>query len=282
MVSKRAYMFVDESGVASLNRKSDLFLLGIVIIDKVDFEIVEGYLRLLKRKYFKDDHVTLHANEIFEKNDKYPSLSTAKKMNSFLGDLAHFLTVVPYSVRFYSIDKPSMLKELNYTPAPKKKVKDISIDLPYERASIKAIHDFAMMLEEQNKTGEIVIESRLFSDAKFVSYFDSARQKLMKGNVINPKADITLKRVTSLSIANKMQINGGLEIADLCCYIQYRILNGDPDNRLAISITKLESLAGVIKKHTFSLNKGVRSLVVTVIMTLSTRCRRISLMHMQQ
>lgn len=260
-------MFVDESGVSSLNFKSDLFLLGCVIIDKEDFEIVEGYLRLLKRKHFEDDFITLHANEIFEKQKdgkggKYPSLGTTKKMASFLGDLSHFLAVVPYSIRYYSVDKPSVLKELGYTPAPKKKSKEVNIDLPYERASVKAINDFAIFLDEQNKVGEIVIESRLFSDAKFVSYFDAARNELGKGNIRNDKAKTTRKRVTSLSIANKMQINSGLEIADLCCYIQYRMQNKDPDNRLVVPLSKLSNLAGVIKKHAFSIEGGASTLVV--------------------
>lgn len=264
MRASRAYMFVDESGNSSLNRKTDLFLLGTVIIDKNDFEIVEGYMRLLKRRYFDDDFKLLHANEIFEDTKvKYPELM-GRKMNSFLGDLNHFLTVVPYLTRMYSINKPGILKELGYTPAPKKKEGGVNIDLPYERTSTRAIHDFAQYLLEEKKTGEIVIESRLFSDAKFVSYFDSARQEFKKGSSPDPRAKLTRQQVTSLSISNKLQGNGGLEIADLCCYIQYRMINGDPDNRLSIPMSKLQALSGVIKKHAYKTGKGVKSLVVSL------------------
>lgn len=258
------YMFVDESGIASLNKKTGMFMLGTIIIEKSDFTIVEGYLRLLKRKYFGNDFKALHANELFESTQKsYPELQ-GTKMNSFFGDLAHFLTAVPYEARMYAVDKNRIINSLNYIPAPKRKVTGINIDMPYEIASVEAIKDFANYLKNKKQTGEIVIESRLFSDAKFVSYFDIARQEKKKGNIVDPNAKTTREYVTSLSISNKKQGNGGLEIADLCCYVEYRRLNGDPAKRLSVRMNKLEALSGVIKKHAYETDNGVKSIVINL------------------
>ena len=254
MQTARSYMFVDESGDSSLNRQTDLFLLGTVLIDKNDFDIVEGYLRLLKRRHFGDDYTLLHAVRLFETPGKdYPSIASKRKMNSFIGDLIHFFTVVPYAARMYAVNKPRLLKDLNYQPAPRKKVAGLNIDLPYERTSIRAIHDFAKLLETSDKTGEIVIESRLSKDTKFVGYFDTARQDQKKGSdEPDALAVTTRERVTSLSIANKLQGSAGLEIVDLCCYIEYRRLTGDPDNRLSVPMEALTTLSGVIKKHAYT------------------------------
>jgi len=256
------FMFIDESGVSSLNRKSDLFLLSSVIINKEDFEIVEGYIRLLKRRFLTDDYTNLHANELFETPDtSYPMLK-GKKLNGFLVALQHVLSETPYNVRVYSVDKTKLCTDLGYTPVPKKKSTTINLDMPYEIAATNAIRDFTRFLVERDASGEIIIESRLFSDAQFVSYFDSTRQHLKKGSVEDDLATEVKDRVTSLVIANKKQLNGGLEIADLCGYVEYRRLTGDPDSRLKVPMTALTAIHGVIKKHTYSIESGVKSMVI--------------------
>lgn len=258
-------MFIDESGTANLNFKSDVFILSTVLIRKDDFEIVEGMLRLVKRKHFGDDFRNLHANELFESVTKsYPELVSDKQISSFLGDLGHVLQYAPYEVRTYAVDKTKIYKELGYVPAPKKKPKDINLDLPYERASLKAIEDFTNYLVRQDTTGEIIIESRLFSDSKFVSYFDDTRQYLKKGGQEAALARETNKRVTSLVISNKQQNSTGLEVADLCAYVSYRNKIGDPGKKIGLPPRHLTTLLGTIKKHTYENGAGVKSFTISV------------------
>ena len=71
------YMFIDESGDASLNNKGRFFFLSTVIISRSDFEIIQGYMKLLKRRFFMDDFKILHAS-IWTPVSKIPPNSYAK------------------------------------------------------------------------------------------------------------------------------------------------------------------------------------------------------------
>jgi hypothetical protein len=66
------------------------------------------------------------------------------------------------------------------------------------------------------------------------------------------------------NVANKKQLNGGLEIADLCGYVEYRRLTGDLGSRLKVPMSAIDTLHGVIKKHTYSIEEGAKSLVIKV------------------
>lgn len=265
MTDDRVLMFIDESGTANLNFKSDLFVLSTVLINKKDYHIIEGMLGLVKRRHFHNDFKNLHANELFESpKTSYPELKTDKQLNSFLGDLCHVLQYAPYLVRSYAVDKTRLYKVLNYTPAPKRKPKGINLDMPYELSSVQAIEDFTRYLIKELAQGEIIIESRLFSDTKFVSYFDSTRQYLKKGSVQAKLAKDTNQRVTSLVISNKQQKSAGLELADLVAYVVYRQKTGDPGRKVVLPPRHLATLHGIIKKHTYANDKGVKSLVYNV------------------
>ena len=95
--------------------------------------------------------------------------------------------------------------------------------------------------------GEIVIESRLHHDGKFVSYFDNARKVNLPGGLPNPLHSAVKDRIPSLFIATKSSNNGGLELADIAAYISYRTIIGDPSKKLKVDAQRINELFGAIK-----------------------------------
>lgn len=247
------YMFIDESGDASLNNKGKDFFLSTVIIKQDDFEIIKGYMKLLKRRFFDDDYKILHATDLFERPyEKYRKLCVPKNsINAFIRELQSMLKTVPYHSAVYRVDKDALRKKLGYLPAKGRKSKTINLDLPYEMASMEAIFDFTKFLKSQKSTGEITIESRLHKDSNFVSYFDNTRKDKLPGGKPNPAFADVRKSIPSLFISNKDSGNSGLELVDLVSYITYRKTVGDPYNHMKIEKANVDVLYAAIVKSAY-------------------------------
>lgn len=245
------YLFIDESGDASLNNLGKDFLLTAVIIERGDFDIIQGYMRLLKRNFLQDDYKVIHTTDLFERPyQKYRRLYSGrnKRMNAFMHELRGVLDTIPFQSCVYHIDKNKLRSKLGYKPAKGRKSTSLNIDLPYEIAATQAIFDFTDFLKKKKSTGEIVIESRMHKDSKFVNYFDNARKASLPGGAPNMKYKDVLKSIPSLFILNKDAGNIGLEIADIVSYITYRTIVGDPWNRIKLSPGRITELFSVIKK----------------------------------
>lgn len=251
--NKTYLMFIDESGESSLNHVAKYFVLGTVVIRKDDSSIIEGYLRLLKRKFLNDDLKNIHATDLFERPYScYRKLFRPQnRINAFVNQLSNILLNVPYKVGLYFVDKDKLRKRLGYIPKIGRKPIGFNIDLPYELCTLESIKDFTKLLIANRALGEIIIESRLNKDSAFVGYFDIARRRQSKGGVINPLSEETKDRINSLVIANKRTVNGGLEIADLCSYAAYRYLLGDPGRVLKINLAHIKGLFSSIRKNVY-------------------------------
>lgn len=253
MVFGEYYLYIDESGSSNLNHSGRYFVLSTVIIGKYDFEIIEGYLRLLKRKYLNDELKVIHMTDLFERPySKYRKLLKPKKrINEFIKDLQSTIKTIPYLVGLYVVDKDVMRRKLSYTAGPRKRPASINLDKPYELCASEAIKDFTEFLISEKSRGEIIVESRLGEDVNFVKYFQEARKTKLRGGVINPLAKDVMQRINSLLIANKRIVNGGLEIADICSYATYRKLIGDPHRNLKVSVSFLNSISKIIRKQVY-------------------------------
>lgn len=251
-------LFVDESGDSNLNHPGKYFVLSAVLIKKSDFEIIEGYLRLLKRKFLGDDRKIIHTTDLFERPYvQYRKLYKPKyKVNQFIKELEGVLKNIPYQVGLYFVNKEIMRSKLSYIPAPKKRPTTINLDLPYEKCSLEAINDFTKFLVNHKVSGEIIIESRFSEDSNFVKYFDIARKVQLPGGIINPLAKEVMQRINTIVIGNKRMLNGGLEIADICSYTTYRSLVGDPKFNLKVDKRRLSCLQNVIGKNIYV--RGIR------------------------
>jgi hypothetical protein len=243
------YMFIDESGESSLNHKGRYFILAAIIIDQQDFEFIQGYLRILKRKYFLDDFKVLHTTDLFERPyQKYRRLIKPRdNSNKFINRLQQILMTIPCHTCVYQVDKDQARTKYGYKPAKWRKSSVINVDLPYEVAATRAILDFEKFLTTRKATGEIVIESRLNKDRYFVEYFDNTRKPRFPGGIANPRHRHVMDSIPSLFISNKGAGNVGLELADVVAYVAYRRASGDSQQMMKLSMNHVNNLHSAIK-----------------------------------
>ncbi len=246
-------LFIDESGVASLNHKGEVFVLSCILIKNDDIPIIQGYFKLLKREYFKNDCKTIHCTDLFERTyQAYRKLQVpVDRRNSFIARVVDTLKIVPFKSSIYYINKDRLRTKLRYKPYAGKKTTTFNFDLPYELLARQAILDFSLFLEKKKTTGEIIIESRQFNDQLFVGYFDNARKSKLKGNSTNPYAECARKRINSLSIANKNYSHTGLELADMGAYTMYRKKAGDSLHRMKLNIGFSNTINTVFKEKSY-------------------------------
>lgn len=249
-------LFIDESGVASLNHKGEFFVLSCILIKNEDIPIIQGYFKLLKREYFKNECKTIHCTDLFERTyQTYRKLQVpVDRRHSFVTRVEDTLKIVPFNSAIYFINKNQLRSKLNYKPYAGKKTSTFNFDLPYELLVKQAILDFSLFLEKKKTTGEIIIESRQFNDQLFVGYFDNARKSRLKGNSINPYAESARKRINSLSIANKNYSHTGLELADMGAYTMYRRKMGDTLHRMKLNIGFANTIHTIFKDKSYVQN----------------------------
>lgn len=262
---KSFYMFVDESGVSHLNHSGQFFVLATIIIEKTDFEIIEGYLRLLKRKYFNNDLLNLHATDLYERPyQKYRKIIRPRnRINAFVMDLHSLLLTIPFESGIYTVDKNIIRNQISYSPGVRKQPPPgVDLNLPYQKCTMKAFFDFAQFLSSKKAQGEITVESRFKSDSEFVKYFDLARSNPLPGNIPNQLATDVKERINSLTISNKKVVDGGLEIADLCAYCAYRKLTGDPYNQLKTNMTMVTLPLDAITKKSYLRDQNNRKIKI--------------------
>ncbi|MBU1200563.1 DUF3800 domain-containing protein [Patescibacteria group bacterium] len=251
-------LFIDESGESNLNHKGRYFILSSILIAESDFQIIQGYMRLIKRKYLDDDLKNIHTTDLFERTYmKYRKLiKPTKRLLSFLDQLFMIVKNTPFSTGLYYVDKDQLRLTLKYVPAKNRKPHAIDLNLPYEMASLQAFFDFSDYLAKEKATGEIIVESRLHNDGDFVGYFDLARKKVLPGGVVNSRANTVKENINSLTISNKRVVNSGLELADMAGYSVYRKFNGDPFNKINTEIGQVLKFTTIFKKKSYLTNKS--------------------------
>ena len=148
-------LFIDESGVASLNHRGKVFILSCVIIKNSDIPIIQGYFQLLKREYFRNECKGIHCTDLFERTyKKYRKLMVPQdRRNSFLTRIEDTLKIVPFQSAIYYIDKDKLRNKIGYKPYGGKKSTTINYDLPYELVSRNALIDFSCFLASKKSSG---------------------------------------------------------------------------------------------------------------------------------
>ncbi len=254
MENNNAYtLFIDESGVGNLNHPGRYFVLSCILIKNEDIPTIEGSLGLSKQEYLKDKKKNIHTTDLFERTYlKYRRLIKPRsRSNAFFQHLTEEIKILPFKTALYLIDKNSLRAKLSYRPYRGKHSSSINPDLPYELAGRNAILDFVYFLKKKHSFGEIIIESRQFSDQLFVSYFDDIRKMTFPGKVKNPYFKDTRERINSLTISNKDYLHAGLEIADIGAYTAYRKSAGDMFNKTHGKISFSNAIYNVMKKKSY-------------------------------
>lgn len=224
---------IDENGIPNLNNISagnEWFTITGVLLNKDQFVFLKDEVTKLKFKYwkegvFKNKRVVLHSRDIRKKIGPFnPKLIDYE---GFTSDLQLTLKKMEYQIFSSSINRKAHISQYA-RPYP---VYNFCLEFILER--------FAMYLENYNKKGLVVVESRGAKENRVLlrsaisvidngnRFMDSKKFNGIKGVYFNPKRTI-----------NKKMSFPQLEIADLVGYEIYKYIRDDEKSFLFKELEK--------------------------------------------
>ncbi|KKS32056.1 MAG: hypothetical protein UU93_C0011G0017 [Candidatus Amesbacteria bacterium GW2011_GWA2_42_12] len=196
---------LDESGKASFNHPSKLFILsGVVIPEKLKTK-VDSQMRKIKKKFFGNEEVVLHGRDMARAGSQFVALSDAKVAGLFWSEFVSIVNNPEISLYFVVTDK-TKAKSANW------QFKTI-----LERSYLRILSEFARNLKTTDHCGRIINES----DSEQDPYLIYAHNRLQSndtgdGGVSGKEYQ---KMVTSLSLVNKTNHDVDLQIADTVAFV---------------------------------------------------------------
>jgi len=192
---------LDESGKASQNHASKSFVLSGLIIPEDFKEDLDLQIRILKKKHLGDEEIILHSRDMLRKKGLFSDWSSnSEKEISF------------WSEYIALIDNPKIV--LAIVVADKEKAKKLGWnDIAILRRSYRAVLEgFAINHLDENTGGKIIAESEPYQD----KYLLEAHNRLQGMGV--PSIGLSpveyRKKLTSLSLVNKANLDVDVQIAD--------------------------------------------------------------------
>jgi hypothetical protein len=228
-------LFIDESGKSKLSDIGDRFLLSGVIIEKGLHRSLSDFMLSLKSKNNIPIDANIHAYDLFEKEEIKNIKLSKKGIDYFFEHFIHLVRGTEMKCVLYEVDKKPLVEKV------KKKAKSLSIaekvifkyiqsknchDILYEILTAKIILQFGKFLEENDATGEIIVESRRQDDEAVLRGFMLATEGsyYIKNKNIKNNCDSAFNRITSLSFQNKKGLSFGLELADMFAWAKWNSL----------------------------------------------------------
>ena len=105
MVNNYKILSIDESGKASFEHASKLFILSAVLI-KEDFRPkLDVKIRRLKKKFFKDENIVFHSRDMSRKKGQFSLLRDSKNEILFWSEFISILNSDEISFIFVITDK---------------------------------------------------------------------------------------------------------------------------------------------------------------------------------
>lgn len=174
---------IDESGKASYNHKSELFILsGIITPEKLKPKF-DKLTRKLKKKYFKDEEIVFHSRDMYRRKGPFAILQDPKREMEFWTEFISILDDPEIGTMFIIVDKQ------------KAKHKGWQEQTILKRSYQKILEDFADKQLKLGVNGKIITESDPSQD-----FYMSAQEYRQK--------------ITSLSLVNKRNLDIDVQIAD--------------------------------------------------------------------
>lgn len=218
---------IDETGKASYDHESKLFVLsGVVIPEKLKPKI-DHKMRLLKKKFFGDEEIVFHARDMTRKKGPFSILKEGKRELQFWSEFISLANNPDISFFFVTTDK--------------KKAQTASWQLQtiLRRSYLKILADFTHHLKTSNYCGKIIVESDPDQDT-FLIYAHNRMQAEGTGDGSVTGTEYK-KMVTSLSLVNKSNQDIDVQLADamaLIAGLKYELTIQNKPRRL----TKIEAM----------------------------------------
>lgn len=183
---------IDESGSASYNHQSKLFVLSGVLI-KGDFKLyLDNKIRKLKKKFLKNEEIVFHSRDMARKKGPFVIFQDKKIETAFWSEFVSILNNPKISLIFIIANKQKA-KKLDWQP------KTI-----LQKSYFRLLELFLIQLTKDKNRGRIVSESDPYKD-KLLIHAHTALQS----------QNLTYRnRVTSLCLVTKLNQDSDVQIAD--------------------------------------------------------------------
>jgi len=219
---------LDESGKASYNHQSELFILsGIVTPEKFKTKL-DSKMRNLKKKYFQNEEIIFHSRDMSRRKGPF---SLLRDPNIEVAFWSEFISIV---------NNPEI--SLYFVIADKKNAKDKGWQAKtiLKRTYLKMLEEFAKRLVRYDNNGKIIAESDPSQDL-FLIYAHNRMQGMGSTDGIVSAIEYR-RRITSLSLVNKSNMDADIQIADGLAVIAGTIykLNSLTDHKMLSDIEKMK------------------------------------------
>jgi hypothetical protein len=226
-MNKHKTLFIDESGKASLNHKSDYFIISACSIETNKLLDIRNIANNIIYKYwgtknsyskkFKCKKISFHSLDIAMFKGCFSILKNPKINKSFWKDLS-FQLICRRDITYYVALTDKTKLKIN---SPDIKKKTILL-----RSYKKILDEFIRQLIKKNDTGEIIAESTYDQDINLVAALNTLQRNSKR---LYGDSQIANQTITSLSLVNKNDGEIGTEITDLIAWTginKYLIDNG--------------------------------------------------------
>lgn len=238
---------IDETGKASMRHKSKNFVLSGIIIPEDFKSSLRKSMRKLKKKHFNDSDIVFHCRDMIRKKGPFSCLrQDAKKEAQFWSEFTTILNAKEISLAFVITDKKKAVK-LGWN--------EITI---LRRAYHKILEEFVKNHLNKNTNGKIIVESDPYQD----KYLIEANARLQGIGI--PSVGINgsdyRKKITSLSLVNKLNLDDDIQIADnlaLMADMIYKIKMGQ-----LRKLTQAEKMMKKLIDRKMSKNLGIFEVLV--------------------
>jgi len=191
---------LDESGKASYDHKSPLFILsGIVIPEKFKPKL-DKLMRKLKKKYFKDEEIVFHSRDMYRKKGPFAILQDPKQQLVFWTEFISIVSDPEISMMFIIVDKQK---------ARHKGWNHIAI---LRKAYLKILEDFANKQLKSGVNGKIIVESDPSQDFYLIEAHNLIQARGTSDDTMSARE--YRQKITSLSLVNKSNLDIDIQIAD--------------------------------------------------------------------
>lgn len=191
---------LDESGKASYDHKSELFVLsGIVIPEKFKSKL-DKLTRKLKRRYFKNEEIVFHSRDMYRRKGPFAILQDYKKELAFWSEYLAIADDLDVSVMFIIVDKQ------------KARHKGWNQKAILKRSYLKMLEEFASKHLKLGVNGKIIVESDPSQDFYLIAAHNRIQGMGTSDNAMS--AQEYRQRITSLSLVNKANLDIDIQMAD--------------------------------------------------------------------
>lgn len=218
MTQQRIYkiLSIDESGKASYEHHSSLFILSGILISENFRPKLDTKIRNLKKKFFKDEEVVFHSRDMSRKKGPFAILREVKIETNFWAELISILND-PEILMIFIISDKNKAKKIGWQP------KTI-----LKRSYLRLLELFHIQLNKDQSKGKIIAESDSSQDTYLIEAHSTQQSQNQNYR----------QSITSLCLVQKSNLDSDIQMADALAPIAGMLFS---KTRLANKIEKMKA-----------------------------------------